>query len=183
MDSGRQRRCKATAKTTGKPCGRRGKHVCPKCGVCRSHGCNCANPGGAPEGNQNARKHGLYSQVLTEDLKPHLETALAELPEETGALGAEIALARAVVLRFLEETTTFSFGGSIAGALPLNAVLEALERVAKLVHRDSAIALQRVRAELQGQEVERASGKDSVVEARFRWRIPSDRQAQEGAAV
>src|SRR5690606_5932128 len=177
----RQRRCKATAKTTGKPCGRRGKHGCPKCGVCRSHGCNCKNPGGAPKGNQNARRHGLYSEVLTEDLRPHLEAALAELPEETGALGAEIALARAVVLRFLEESRSMEFGRGLRGAEYLNALLAAMERIAKLLHRDAAIALERARATLASQEAERVAGGGGTIEARFRWRIPSDRQAQEGA--
>lgn len=177
------RRCRGTSKRTGQPCEARPGHVCPKCGVCRWHGCNCNNPGGAPEGNQNAKKHGLYSEVLTEDLKPHLEEALAALPEETGALGAEIALARAVVLRYLEESRTFTFGRGARGAEYLNALLAAMERIGKLVHRDAAIALQRARTEIEAQEARRLAGGDTTVEARFRWRIPADRQAQEGAVA
>lgn len=176
------RRCKATSKRTGKPCQARPGHVCTKCDVCRWHGCNCKNPGGAPKGNQNARRHGLYSEVLTEDLRPHLEAALAELPEETGALGAEIALARAVVLRFLEESRSMEFGRGLRGAEYLNALLAAMERIGKLLHRDAAIALERARATLASQEAERVAGGAGTIEARFRWRIPSDRQAQEGAA-
>lgn len=177
------RRCKATSKRTGKPCQAKPGHVCAQCGLCRWHGCNCKNPGGAPQGNQNARRHGLYSEVLTEDLRPHLEAALADLPEETGALGAEIALARAVVLRFLEEARSMEFARGLKGAEYLNALLAAMERIGKLVHRDTAIALQRARAKIASQEVERVAGGGGTIEARFRWRIPSDRQAQEGASA
>lgn len=175
------RRCKATSKRTGKPCQAKPGHVCRKCGLCRWHGCNCKRPGGAPQGNQNARRHGLYSEVLTEDLRPHLEEALAALPEDTGALGAEIALARAVVLRFLEQSRAFEFGRGLRGAEYLNVLLAAMERIGKLIHRDAAIALQRVRATLAAQEVEQVAGGGGTVEARFRWRLPADRQAQEGA--
>lgn len=176
------RHCNGTSKRTGQPCEARPGHVCPKCGVCRWHGCNCKKPGGAPEGNQNAKKHGLYSEVLTEDLLPHLEEALAALPEETGALGAEIALARAVVLRYLEDAArSLEFGRGARGAEYLNALLAAMERIGKLVHRDASIALQRVRTEIESQEAKRVAGEGGTIEARFRWRLPADRQAQKGA--
>jgi hypothetical protein len=177
------RRCRAKAKGTGEQCRRTGGHVCAKCGVCRVHGCNCKRPGGAPAGNQHARTHGLYAEVLTEDLRPHLEAALADLPEDVGALGPEIALARAVVLRFFEESTSFTFGklGPL-GAGHLDTMLAALERIAKLLHRDAAVGVTRLRAKLLEAETATAKDAGAPVETRFRWRVPSDRQALAGAA-
>jgi hypothetical protein len=56
-----------------------------------------------------------------------------------------------------------------------------MERIGKLVHRDAAIALQRVRTEIESQEAKRVAGGGETIEARFSWRMPADRQAQEGA--
>jgi hypothetical protein len=61
------RRCKAKAKTTKKRCTKRGGHVCAKCGVCRVHGCNCKNPGGAPKGSSNGSVSSIYSKGLLDD--------------------------------------------------------------------------------------------------------------------
>ena len=52
-------RCRARSKRTGKPC------LSPAvrgCSVCRMHGAS----GGAPKGNRNALKHGLYSAEAIE---------------------------------------------------------------------------------------------------------------------
>ncbi len=57
-------RCKAHSKQSGERCKKTGNHVCPSCRVCRHHGCNCKNPGGAPKGNRNGLKHGLYTAGL-----------------------------------------------------------------------------------------------------------------------
>ncbi len=53
---------------------------------------------GAPPGNQNARKHGFYSQVLDEAAKLELQQA-----SEVEGLDAEIALLRFKLLRLLKE--------------------------------------------------------------------------------
>lgn len=52
---------------------------------------------GAPEGNQNARKHGFYSRVLTEAEKLHLEQAY-----HVEGLDDEIALLRIKLLSLAE---------------------------------------------------------------------------------
>src|SRR5690606_24878884 len=81
-------RCKARSKQTGQQCKRVGKSVCPTCGVCSSHGCNCAHPGGRPP------VHGLYSA--------HVDAELAALIEESSGhtdLEQEIRLLRALVKR------------------------------------------------------------------------------------
>ena len=59
LDMQRARRCWATSKRSGKQC--RAPAVSGKA-VCRMHGAR----GGAPNGNANARKHGLYAaQAIT----------------------------------------------------------------------------------------------------------------------
>ena len=55
-------------------------------------------PRGAPRGNQNARKHGFYSQVLDEAEKESLEEAA-----QIEGLDDEIAILRVKLRRILEE--------------------------------------------------------------------------------
>lgn len=90
-------RCSARSKQTGRQCKRTGAAVCESCGVCRSHGCNCKNPGGAPKGSRNALKHGIYAVALRE--------AERELWHEVpvGTLDDEIRLAKLQLLRALQS--------------------------------------------------------------------------------
>lgn len=93
-----KRRCRATAKGTGERCLKRGNNVCAKCRVCYSHGCNCGNPGGAPRGNTNGAKHGIWTKVLTDEEKElWSEIEVAALDEEVRL--ATIQLRRAFVLQ------------------------------------------------------------------------------------
>ena len=53
---------------------------------------------GAPKGNQNARKHGFYSQVLDETDKLNLEDA-----RDMDGLDEEIAIMRVKLLRLISD--------------------------------------------------------------------------------
>lgn len=53
---------------------------------------------GAPAGNQNARKHGFYSKVLTESERLNLETAV-----DVDGLDNEIALLRVKIKSIVEH--------------------------------------------------------------------------------
>jgi len=53
---------------------------------------------GAPKGNQNARKHGFYSPVLTEEEKEDLKKAV-----EIEGLNEEIALLRVKIKSIIEH--------------------------------------------------------------------------------
>jgi hypothetical protein len=53
---------------------------------------------GAPKGNQNARKHGFYSQVLSEKQKAQLEQA-----RELEGLDEEIAILRLKLLSLITD--------------------------------------------------------------------------------
>lgn len=94
--SGDEQRCSARAKSTGSQCEKRGRSVCASCGVCRVHGCNCGSERGAPIGNKNAVKHGIYAVGLRED-----ELAIwHEIP--LGTLDDEIRLCRIQLRRAVE---------------------------------------------------------------------------------
>jgi hypothetical protein len=81
------------------------------------------NRGGAPRGNQNARKHGLYSKVLT----PEEQAALPEAGALNG-LDREIAIVRIKIGGILANDP------HNAGALRLSTLLLArLMRVRKLL--------------------------------------------------
>ena len=54
--------------------------------------------GGAPKGNQNARKHGFYSSVLT----PHQQELFSQV-SRLKSFGPEIALLRVKILSILEN--------------------------------------------------------------------------------
>src|SRR5512140_3350963 len=81
------------------------------------------NRGGAPQGNQNARKHGLYSKVLT----PEEQAALPEATALDG-LDREIAIVRIKIGGILASDPTNT------SALRLSTLLLArLVRVRKLL--------------------------------------------------
>jgi len=64
--------------------------------VCRLHG---GAPGvGAPKGNQNARKHGLYSRRASAEMRERIDAALT-----VEGLTNEIAYVRAGVAKLIEE--------------------------------------------------------------------------------
>src|SRR5690606_30659064 len=81
------RRCKARSKQKGAQCGNVGKAVCERCGVCKFHGCNCANPGGRPP------VHGLYRSQLRADLQDLYDLADGgtDLEPEIRLLQAKVA--------------------------------------------------------------------------------------------
>ena len=56
------------------------------------------NKGGAPKGNQNARKHGFYSSVLT----PRQQELFSQV-SRLKSFGPEIALLRVKILSILEN--------------------------------------------------------------------------------
>lgn len=57
--------CKAKAKSTGKQCG---NGAMAGFAVCRMHGANKKNPGGAPKKNRHAQKHGTYGTLIRDAL-------------------------------------------------------------------------------------------------------------------
>ncbi|MCX6007588.1 MAG: hypothetical protein NTZ34_10095 [Chloroflexi bacterium] len=56
------------------------------------------NRGGAPKGNQNARKHAFYSQILNESQKVQLKEA-----HEVEGIDEEIAILRVKFLTLMRE--------------------------------------------------------------------------------
>lgn len=93
-----QPRCKAKSKQTGKQCKQVGRSVCPSCGVCRYHGCNCGSNRGAPKGNQNGLRHGLYASVADPEL-----ASLITQADGVVDLEDEIKLTRAKIARALKR--------------------------------------------------------------------------------
>ena len=80
--------CTAKSKTSGKRCRNKavpGKHVC------RIHG-GAPGSGGQP-GNQNARKHGVYAQILYKTMSDE-DKSLFESVSATDDLDLEIELIR-----------------------------------------------------------------------------------------
>ena len=80
----RVQRCKAKSKSTGKRCKR---PVVTGYAVCRLHGANPNNHGGAPpekmRGNLNALKHGAYvKKLLTDEEKAIFEFALKSIHDD-----------------------------------------------------------------------------------------------------
>jgi len=73
----RVQRCKAKSKSTGERCKR---PVVDGYAVCRFHGANPKNHGGAPKGNTNALKHGAYvKKMLSDEEKVIFEELLASI--------------------------------------------------------------------------------------------------------
>ena len=77
------------------------------------------NPGGAPKGNQNARKHGLYSKLLPPESR---EDVADDLPVRT--LSAEIRAVRRMLADRLAEP-----GAKLEDVLPALRVLAHLVNV------------------------------------------------------
>jgi hypothetical protein len=84
--------CKAFARSTGAQCAAK---AVPGKEVCRVHG---GLSDGAPEGNQNAKKHGIYGRHLTDEEKADFDDVSARL----GSLDDEITLLRFRMQRALD---------------------------------------------------------------------------------
>ena len=73
----RVQRCKAQSKRSGERCK---FPVVQGYAVCRYHGANPNNPGGAPKGSHNALKHGAYvKKLLTDEEKAIFEDILGAI--------------------------------------------------------------------------------------------------------
>lgn len=86
-------RCGAKTRS-GQPCK---SHAMPN-GRCRKHG---GTNTGAPAGNQNARKHGIYSAYLTENEREAWEQL------ELGRVDDELRLTRIRLMRALSRESEF----------------------------------------------------------------------------
>lgn len=98
-EPGKRPSCKAKAKTTGERC--RNPSVTGY-QVCRMHGANGKNPGGAPSENANAQTHGVYSQVIRGRLSPEEQQLFDQVPT-TSDLEGELRINRFKLLRLLED--------------------------------------------------------------------------------
>lgn len=90
-------RCKSYARTTGEQC-----RNAPVTGyeVCRMHGANKENTGGAPEGNGNAVTHGAYETLMRERL-PEEERAAFDAVTVDPSLQAALRIVRYKILRLI----------------------------------------------------------------------------------
>ena len=100
----------------GAPCGRR---AVPGKRVCYTHGGAAGT--GAPKGNQNARKHGFYSQAGREAPQERLE----ELVQVRG-IDEEVAYARMVVRDAVDAGVDF---------LAIVRAMDILTRMVRIQHR------------------------------------------------
>lgn len=126
--------------------------------MCRVHGCNCANPGGAPAGNKNAVKHGIYAVGLRED-----ELAIwHEIP--LGTLDDEIRLCRLQLRRALiAQAAAEREGADEAAALELGSVSHQKGLTAK--GPVDVVTTARTRPDLRA-EVYRLTGRIGELEAK-----------------
>ena len=87
-------RCKAKSKRSGKQCK---NNAVTGYEVCRMHGANPRNKGGAPKGSSNAEKHGLWRKHLPEETLKLVD----ELQEEDRIqkLKRSIAVQEAAIIR------------------------------------------------------------------------------------
>ncbi|MBA3389861.1 MAG: hypothetical protein H0U02_10965 [Rubrobacter sp.] len=90
-------RCKAHARTTGERC----KNP-PVAGyqVCRMHGANRKNPGGAPAANRNARTHGAFETLSRSRLSEEDRETFDAVPA-VADLTDELRVLRYMLLRLL----------------------------------------------------------------------------------
>ncbi|MEB0170028.1 HGGxSTG domain-containing protein, partial [Pseudomonas sp. CCC4.4] len=71
--------CGASKRSNGEPCKR---HAIPGSSRCKLHGGKSTGPKDA-SGNQNAKKHGIYSQFLTDEEKADFDSAdLEQIDDE-----------------------------------------------------------------------------------------------------
>lgn len=94
-------RCTAKAKSTGEQCRRSAKRGY---NVCRVHGANASNPGGAPKGSTNALKHGAYQTLLRERL-PEEERAAFDAVSVDPSLVDELRVLRYKYARLLGQVS------------------------------------------------------------------------------
>lgn len=94
-------RCSAKAKSTGEQCRR---HAKAGFNVCRVHGANEQNPGGAPVGNANAVKHGAYETLMRERL-PEEQRGEFDVVSVEPSLEAELRILRFKLFRLVGEVT------------------------------------------------------------------------------
>lgn len=92
-------------KVAGRPCAREGCRGTAQHGsiYCAPHNPNTVKSGGAPTGNHNAFKHGLYSRFLTQQEQELIEAAGDEGLEQEIRV-ARINLARAVASGDTDKT-------------------------------------------------------------------------------
>lgn len=93
-----KRQCKAKSKRTGERCK---KWAVEGYEVCYWHGANPTNRGGAPKGNKNAMKHGLYENVIRDRLTPKEQAVFDAIPADP-ELANELRILRFKLLRLLE---------------------------------------------------------------------------------
>jgi hypothetical protein len=105
-------RCKAKAKSTGERCKR---SAVAGCTVCRVHGANKHNPGGAPAKNKNSVKHGVYEQVVIDCLTPE-EQELYKRISAANDMTQELKILRFKMLRLLDDVEQERVIGTPMGA-------------------------------------------------------------------
>lgn len=86
--------CGAKKRSNGEPCKR---HAVPGSSRCKLHG---GKSTGAPAGNKNASKHGIYSQFLTEAEQIDFDSAELERVDD------ELRLAKVLIGRVLKALGT-----------------------------------------------------------------------------
>lgn len=103
-----KRQCKAKSKRTGERCQ---KWAVEGYEVCYWHGANPNNRGGAPKGNKNALKHGLYENVIRARLTPEEQEIFDAIPTDA-ELANELRILRFKLLRLLEPVEREMLGQS-----------------------------------------------------------------------
>lgn len=88
--------CGAKKRSNGEPCKR---HAVPGSSRCKLHGGKSTGPKNAA-GNQNARKHGIYSQFLTDEEQISFDSAELERVDD------ELRLAKVLIGRVLKSLGT-----------------------------------------------------------------------------
>lgn len=139
--------CGAKAKGTGKPCQRRPMEN----GRCPMHG---GKSTGAPEGNQNARKHGLFTPTLRETGLVAYGQAKEMEPDAIAKDSAEFLVAK-VVEAYQVDDEVYAAQGPVKQAL--NALVESeaisrevYERIIDKIYTPDLGTLARVMAPLKG---------------------------------
>ena len=92
-------RCEADAKSTGERCRRSAK---TGYNVCRVHGANAANPGGAPIRNTHAVKHGAYETLMRERMGEE-DAAIFDRVSVDPVLSGALRIIRYKILRLIGD--------------------------------------------------------------------------------